>query len=547
MNQFAEASGGQISIDNYGEYLQNAGARKLPAKSNVLKSQNFSAEDGSTISESSSNLSPMMPAQVSQSPMENDSLSGKTARVLPCRWRCDYQIPLVEKPMVAQTSKSVAHDQYHPQSYLNFHAPQLGTRLLGWGNMSPFHQTQLNLHQSNQSWVQNFPPLHQYQSSMTQQILAKMPTMAPNMTPFLDPMSYSQHNDNNVETRTAASGLLCPLNTAIVNYHSASSCGVGNSIMLPSIPGISNPCTPMPYTPMHYLVQSSTLPPLLKLRNKNTEGCVIPKQISCTINPPQGSLPVSTSMKSSTALLEDKSSTVSQHKLHSSINEARTTTKKGTTKKINSDEELWPGNFDYAEYGSNGGSNLYVTWSANQSELKEKLRIKKITVRTIGRTSQKYIYNVIFDNHLSARKAFLLQRELQIRMIPPRNSRRNWLRNPSPDFLVKFETKFRLIVKKGKADCHDIVGDLLMSNSREQKGCLIWADQLKGHRIRVVKCEGNFMFPGGRVVAMKGVSSKSNKKKSVGWISYRCRHSRELFVTRRSSNSLHDYIYEESR
>jgi len=121
------------------------------------------------------------------------------------------------------------------------------------------------------------------------------------------------------------------------------------------------------------------------------------------------------------------------------------------------------------------------------------------------------------------------------------------LRNPSPDFLVKFETKYRLVVKKGKADCHDNVGDLLMSNSREQKGCLIWADQLKGHRIRVVKCVGNFMFADGRVVAMKGVSSKSNKKKSLGWISYRCRNSRELFVTRRSWNSLRDYIFEESK
>jgi len=542
MNQFLKAPGGQISSHNFGEHLLNTGAQKFPGKSNELKFQNVSAEDGSIISESSSNMTSMMPAQVSRSPMENDNFSGKTDRILPLRSRCDKQIPLVlEQPTVAQIS-----DQYQPQCYLNFPNAQIGTPLPSTGCMPPFQHAQLNLHQCDQCWVQHVYPIHQYQIPMMQQNSGKMPTLASLMTPIVDPMSYSHVSDNLLGGRTASGGFVYPLGTPIVSYHSTGSPGVGNTIFLPSIPFTSNPGTPMPLTPVPYLGQSSAVPPLLKLNSKKTEGCIIPKQISCKINQPQGSHAVSNSMRPSTGSLGDQSSTVSRttSAVPKSVDEAKTIIKE-TSKKMDEVQDLWPGNIDYAEYEQNGCSNLYATWSGNELELKEKLQSERIAVVMICRTSEKYVYNVIFDNHVSARKAFLKQLELQIRMVPPKNSCRNWLRNPSPNFLVKFETKYRLVVKKGKAECHDIVGDLLMSNSKEQEGCLIWADQLKGHRIRVVKCVGNFMFPSGRVVAMKGVTSDSNRKKPLGWISYRCRYSRELFVTRRSWNSLGDYIYNE--
>lgn len=138
-----------------------------------------------------------------------------------------------------------------------------------------------------------------------------------------------------------------------------------------------------------------------------------------------------------------------------------------------------------------------------------------------------------------------MQREIRLQMLPPKNTNRNWLRNPSPKFLVKFETKCRLVVRKGKAERHYIVGDLLMSNCQEQKGCLIWADQLKGNRIRVVRCEGKFMFPGGQVVEMKGVSTNPERKTSLGWITYRCKITKTIYVSRLSGNLLTDYIYRE--
>lgn len=203
-------------------------------------------------------------------------------------------------------------------------------------------------------------------------------------------------------------------------------------------------------------------------------------------------------------------------------------------------EDLWLGNYNYTE-NLNGGSNLFISWCGTASELLVKLLNLNFQIKTVSRTRDERIFDVIFHNHINARKAFLRQREIQLRMVPPKNSHRNWMKNPSPKFLVKFETKFRLIVKKGKAECHDIVGELLMSNYKKQRGCIIWADQLKGHRIRVVTCEGNFMFPDGRIVKMRGVNSET--KIPLGWISYRSKRTREWFITRLSGNELEDYIY----
>jgi hypothetical protein len=160
----------------------------------------------------------------------------------------------------------------------------------------------------------------------------------------------------------------------------------------------------------------------------------------------------------------------------------------------------------------------------------------KLQVRDIFTTVDDNVYNVIFVTHPIARKAFTMQQQIGLRIIPPKNSHRIWLRNPSPKFLVKFETKCRLVVRKGKAECHDVVGELL-------EGCLISADQLKGHRIRVVGCEGSFKFPGGKIVELKGLPNNSDERASLGWISYRCEHTKEPLVIRKSWNKLGDYLY----
>jgi len=190
------------------------------------------------------------------------------------------------------------------------------------------------------------------------------------------------------------------------------------------------------------------------------------------------------------------------------------------------------------EEWKNGGSNLFITWSGRKAELANKLHLFHLKVRDIFSTSDESILNVVFESHPIARKAFTMQNQIRMRIVPPKDSHRIWWRNPSPQFLVKYETKCQLVVKKGKKECHDTVGELL-------PGCLITADQLKGHRIRVLCCEGSFMFPGGSIVQMKGVLNKSHEKASLGWISYRCKHTKETLVIRRSWNNLGDYLYQE--
>jgi len=109
--------------------------------------------------------------------------------------------------------------------------------------------------------------------------------------------------------------------------------------------------------------------------------------------------------------------------------------------------------------------------------------------------------------------------------------------------VVKYETKFRLTLRSGKAPIHDIVGDFVMSNYQEKKGCYIWADQLKGNRIRVVGCDGNFKLPNGEVVYRQIPPRMGLKNVAIGWVSYRNKHSRDDFVIRRSGNILSEYIY----
>jgi len=164
-------------------------------------------------------------------------------------------------------------------------------------------------------------------------------------------------------------------------------------------------------------------------------------------------------------------------------------------------------------------------------------------VRNVLDTRVESLHNVVFYDHSTARKAFTTQRDMCLRMIPPRKSDRNWLRSPAPKFIVKFETMKRLLVRNGRARKHEAVGELLMSDSKNQRGCLIWANQIKGHRIRIVGCKGKFLLPSGRVVDMNEVPSINNENNPLGWLSYRCRYTKEEWVKRLSKNNLRDYIF----
>jgi len=209
------------------------------------------------------------------------------------------------------------------------------------------------------------------------------------------------------------------------------------------------------------------------------------------------------------------------------------------------EDAIYMENFSYAEEQHGRHSNLYVNWSGTADQLRVELVKKNVEVHSIRITPIKGLWDVVFDSHPSARKAFNTQREIKIRMVPPRSSRRHWFRNPGSNFLVKYETKCRLAIRERKAVTSELVGELLMSgsNSEEQKGCYIWADRLKGHRIRIVGCVGKFMFPSGRIIDMQEIPSELDGNEPIGWVSYKGRYTREVFAVRITGNLFQDYIY----
>jgi len=214
------------------------------------------------------------------------------------------------------------------------------------------------------------------------------------------------------------------------------------------------------------------------------------------------------------------------------------------------DDDLWPGICSYVESEQNSGATLFVTWFSSRALLVGKLRYFKLEVKHIHGTSDNKVFNVVFESHSCARKAFTMQRTIQVRMVPPKRSNFKWLRNPSPKFLVKFETKRPMTITNGKAETHDIVGVLQLPKSKWQKRSFVWADQLKGNRIRIVGYEGSLKYKDGTVVEMTGISNKfeghtdkEGRWQSIGWVSYRSKYTNEMFVKRRSGNLLSDYIY----
>jgi len=214
------------------------------------------------------------------------------------------------------------------------------------------------------------------------------------------------------------------------------------------------------------------------------------------------------------------------------------------------DDDIWPGTCTYLESEQNSGSTLFATWFTSRALLVGRLRNFQFEVKHIHSTTDNSVFNVVFESHACARKAFTMQRTIRVRMVPPKKSYFKWSRNPSPNFLVKYETERPLIIRKGKAETNDTVGVLLPLESKEQKRCFVWADQLKGHCIRIVGCKGSLKYSEGTIVEMKGISNKlegviqkEGRMQSLGWVSYRSKCTNEMFVKRRSGNLLSDYIY----
>jgi len=184
------------------------------------------------------------------------------------------------------------------------------------------------------------------------------------------------------------------------------------------------------------------------------------------------------------------------------------------------------------------GSFLFVRTN-NVEQLQVILRERGLQVQDIGKTRTPGIIVVLFKRHEFAKRAFITQRQIKMRMVPPGCTKQNWLKNPSPKFHVIFETTRRLTVKTGKSSCNMKIGDYLMTNARNGRGCLVLADQLKGHRMRVVSYIGRFVRKDGIIMESKSFS----ENRLVGWISTKCCKTKKKFVLRRSMNEIDDYVY----
>jgi len=187
------------------------------------------------------------------------------------------------------------------------------------------------------------------------------------------------------------------------------------------------------------------------------------------------------------------------------------------------------------------GSFLFAT-AENAEELKETLTKEGLEVQNIWTTKTSGVLAVMFTTHEIAKQAFTRQKEIGVRLVPQSSTRRYWYKNPSPNFHVIYETTRRLTVKSGKSFSNRTVGDFLMKNARMERGCIIWADQMKGYRLRVVGFVGKFVKADGRVIVSNKPPS-SDERNVIGWVSTQCNVTKTKFVLRLSGNQIADYLY----
>jgi len=261
-----------------------------------------------------------------------------------------------------------------------------------------------------QSMQMSLPLHHQLQPNHPLQKCHQIPndwaTMPSSTTSMVEPISYSQQS-NHASYQASPSVVSSTVSTPILSF--INPYGYLNTPVLSSAS-----CTPMQY-PMTCPEE----PPVLNL-DGNSQAGIIPPRISSNIN--IGLLPWECTSASETPTSEFVSS---KHPL----------TEKNVIPEKEEDH-LWQGPCDYLEYQQNGGSNLFITWSGSKAELVEKFKFFKLEVRDVCSTCDEKVCNVIFKSHPIARKAFTMQNQIRLRIVPPINSHRIWLRNPSPRFLV---------------------------------------------------------------------------------------------------------------
>lgn len=550
MNFFYETKHHHVTSDTFNyEVLSSAKAQvsfqapPFQSSLNCLKEGYNLTEVNGSCSDSSSAGSLARSMSMSDKTVGDERLSHPTDGNMPYTSTCGHGDTRSHTQLASTQCNNSSVNDMQQQTY-DFRPTQIAAPMPGCVYMLPIpvqvYPMMISQPQSSKS-TQVCYPMNQHQSPGIQQNRATMPILSNAFSKMMHPSRYSQLNNAGTSSNL----------TPAVNYFSGSPYSVYSHGYM-NTPGMPNSSIPVSEG-MKYPVEVSNL----EVDRMVVQHHSLPEQNSLR----KKQIPTSSKHLRTTARTVNKSKAFGNaseepatEKCSVSIEKPQKNREKKTEKKIlvgerDEDDDLWPGSCTYIVNKESAGSSLFATWSGSSSELVDKLQLHNFKVNHVRRTIDDQVRHVVFDNHASARKAFTMQCVMCIRMVPPKKNTFKWLRNPSPRFLVMFETKRPLIMRKGKAQSHDIVGELLMSNGKEQKGCLIWADQLKRHRIRVLMCEGNFKLPGGRIVQLKRtskseiVSNIPGRETSLGWISYRSSSTKEMFVIRRSGNLLSDYIY----
>jgi len=524
-----------------GELLNSGGwvSFRAPSKASLLEGYKFTEYNGS----STSAVSITKPISTSGRTAVDKRLSRETDAINPAR---SIFLPHIQQvhmqPARMWNNQAYAFDQpCKPQTNYYFQPVQMVVPSLKYADMLPIYvQVSPIMISQPQSLRTPHDTIKQHHGLGKFQNSARMSVSTTEQPTIIDPSNFSQF-----AKIPKFSPMVPPSNatTLLVNY--VPSCI--NYINTPVISHVSNPSVPGVMT-------STDALPWEQFNSGDIRDNACAARISSSITP--NSVP--SVHRSSTAMTAHETSSTSHFTeratpaLKTISSETPVSYAENVTNELvkTEDEDLWLGSCNYIESEQHAGSSLFVRWSGSKLVLLGRLRDYKFEVRQVNGTSDDTVCNVVFQNHASARKAFTMQRAIRLHMVPAKKSRFIWLRNPSPTFLVKYETKRSLVIRKGKAETQKIVGELLMSNGKGQKGCLIWADQLKGYRIRVVSVNGWLKYRDGRIVKMKGLSSafegifkKADGMSSLGWISYRSKCAKEMFVIRLSGNILNEYIY----
>jgi hypothetical protein len=174
-------------------------------------------------------------------------------------------------------------------------------------------------------------------------------------------------------------------------------------------------------------------------------------------------------------------------------------------------------------------------------ELRIMLSWRGLEVQKISRTRIPGALGVLFRTRKLAKQAFIQQKEIGVRFVPYDTTSKYWHKRPSPKFHVIFETTRRLTVKSGKSFSNKTIGDFLMKNSRMDRGCLIWADQMMGYRLRVVGFVGKLMRKDGRVI-VRDEPPYASERKVIGWVSTQCNITKTKFVLRLTGKQIKNYL-----